>query len=210
MQNPLNSAAGSVPVPDDPAEIAAAVRASSVIWRAFPYFGFRYGERGKRFGNSDCAYFLTLLGYDQGTIDRQILWTASVLSQRGMPSLLLELQLRVLFRTLLRRLGKSPRFDSLLRSADALAAQRRAHLSDEDLDALGQEFAARAGYPDHRLAIGMGRLLGAAVADEQSGIRRAAMSIEEWASDPAVFPSPWIDAVKRTVQDARLMASKRP
>ena len=55
ITNPLNSEAGQVPVPSDPIEIAAAVRANRIMWRAFPYLGFRYGERGKRFGNSDSA-----------------------------------------------------------------------------------------------------------------------------------------------------------
>lgn len=208
MPNPLNSAAGSVPVPTDPREIAAAMRASDVIWRAFPYFGLRYGARGKRFGHSDCAYFLTLLGYDQGTIDRQIAWTASVLSQRGMPSVLLELQLRVLGRTLRRELGGADRSEPLLRAADALREARRAQLGDAEIAALGREFAARVGFPSHRLAIGMGSLLGAAVADELGGIRRAADSIEEWATDPSVFPSSWIDAVKATLDAARQRAAK--
>jgi len=209
MPNPLNSAAGSVPVPTDPREVAAAVRASDVIWRAFPYFGFRYGARGKRFGYSDCAYFLTLLGYDQGTINRQVEWTAGVLSQRGMPSFLLELQLRVLGRILRREFSGGDRGEPLLRAADALRDARRARLGDEELAVLGRDFAARIGHPRHRLAIGMGSLLGAAVADEINGLRRAAASIEEWATDPSVFPSNWIDAVRSTLATARQAAARK-
>jgi hypothetical protein len=209
MPNPLNSAAGSVPVPTDPREVAAAVRASGILWRAFPYFGFRYGERGKRFGYSDSAYFLTLLGYDQGTIDRQVAWTAGVLSQRGMPSLLLELQLRVLGRIMRRELRSGDRGEPLIRAADALRDARRARLDDAVMAELGRDFAARIGYPRHRLAIGMGSLLAAAVADELGGLRRAATSIEEWATDPAVFPSKWIDAVRATLAAAR-QAAKKP
>lgn len=209
MPNPLNSAAGSVPAPTDPREIAAAVRASDVIWRAFPYFGLRYGDRGRRFGHSDCAYFLTLLGYDQGTINRQIAWTASVLSQRGIPSLLLELQLRVLGRILRRELRGGDRGEPLLRAADALRDARREKLGDDVVAALGHEFAAQIGYPTHRLAIGMGSLLAAAVADELGGIRRAAASVEEWATDPTVFPSNWIAAVRSTLAAARRAAKKR-
>jgi hypothetical protein len=209
MPNPLNSAAGSVPVPTDPREVAAAVRASDVIWRAFPYFELRYGARGKRFGYSDCAYFLTLLGYDQGTINRQVEWTAGVLAQRGMPSLLLELQLRVLGRILRREFLGGDRGEPLLRAADALRDARRERLEDAEIAALSREFAARVGFPKHRLAIGMGTLLAAAVADELGGMRRAAASIEEWAADPAVFPSNWIDAVRATLAAARQAAAKK-
>jgi hypothetical protein len=208
MPNPLNNAAGSVPIPDDPREVAAAVRASAILWRAFPYFGFRYGERGKRFGNSDCAYFLTLLGYDQGTIDKQINWTAGVLSQRGMPSLLLSLQLRVLGRILKRQFNDRERFDPLLRAADALDNHRRDKVSDQALAALGRGFAARLGFPSNKRALGMGELIGAAVADELNGMRRAVDSMEEWATDPSVFPSIWIDAVEQTIREARRAAAK--
>lgn len=209
MPNPLNSAAGSVPVPSDPREVAAAVRASEVVWRAVPYFGFRYGERGKRFGHSDCAYFLTLLGYDQETINRQVEWTAGVLSQRGMPSLLLERQLRVLGRILGREPLGGDRGEPLIRAADALREARQRRLGDDQIQQLGREFAERAGFPGHRLVIGMGVLLAAAVADELGGMRRAAASIEEWATDPTVFPSNWIDAVRSTLAAARQAAKKR-
>lgn len=207
MQNPLNSAAGQVPVPQDPREIAAAVRASQVIWRAFPYFAFRYGERGRRFGHSDSAYFLTLLGYDQQTIDQQIIWTAGVLASRGMPSWLLELQLRVLCRITARRLNDPARTEPLLRSADMLRDRRRACLSDEDLSALSRIFAAHAGYPTNRLCIGMGRLLAIAVADEVSGFKNAVSSMQSWLTDPALFPPSWIDAVHDTIRRGRQACS---
>lgn len=209
MPNPLNSAAGSVPVPSDPREVAAAVRAGDILWRAVPYFGFRYGARGKRFGYSDCAYFLTLLGYDQGTINRQVEWTAGVLSQRGMPSLLLELQLRVLGRILRREFSGGDRGEPLILAADALRDARRERLGDDQIEGLGREFAERIGFPRHRWAIGMGVLLAAAVADELGGMRRSAASIEEWATDPTVFPSNWIDAVRETLAAARQAAKKK-
>jgi hypothetical protein len=55
----------------------------------------------------------------------------------------------------------------------------------------------------------MGSLLAAAVADELGGIRRAAASVEEWATDPTIFPSNWIDAVRSTLAAARRAANKR-
>lgn len=210
MQNPLNNAAGQMPLPSDPRELAAAVRASEVVWRAFPYFSFRYGERGRRFGYSDSAYFLTLLGYDQQAIDRQIVWTAGVLASRGMPSLLVELQLRVLHRITARTLQDSSRSEPLLRAADMLRDRRRACLSDDDMTDLGRAFAARAGYPEHPRCVGMGRLLGCAVADEWNGVKNAVSSMESWLTDPALFPRSWIAAVNDGIRRGRQLSAWKP
>jgi hypothetical protein len=208
MVNPLNNAAGSVPIPEDPREVAAATRASDILWRAFPYFSFRYGERGKRFGHSDAAYFLTLIGYDQSVIDQQINWTAGVLSQRGMPSFLLELQLRTLFRVLSRQQPDSDRYTPLLRSADMIRENRRKLISDNELAALSRDFASAAGMPGHRWALGTGIMLAYAAADEFHGIKNAVTSIEGWLTDPAVFTPAWIAAVRSTLRAARRIASK--
>lgn len=209
MSNPLNSAAGHVPVPENPRETALAIRAGNIVWRAFPYFGFRYGNRGRRFAESDAAYFLTLLGYDQSTIDHQVAWTSSVLAQRGMPSYLLELQLRVLARVLRRHFKGSARFDPLVVAADRLRDKRRAFIADDELTLLSQRFAARAGFPGHPLALGVGLMIGSAAADETNGSQLAVTSIEAWLTDPSIFPEQWSQAVKDAVKRARLMCGKR-
>lgn len=209
ITNPLNSEAGQVPVPSDPVEIAAAVRANRIMWRALPYLGFRYGERGKRFGNSDSAYFLTLLGYDQEMINRQIDWMVGLLAPRGMPSFVIEAHLRALYRVLRRTSKNNPCIDSLLRAAERLRDLRRAHFSDEEIAAFGARFAARAGFPDSRLTRGVGSLLACAVADELNGLKLAVDGVEGWFTDRAVFPRPWIDAAKATVRAARRLGARR-
>lgn len=209
ITNPLNSEAGQVPVPSDPVEIAAAVRASRIMWRAFPYLNFRYGERGKRFGNSDSAYFLTLLGYDQEMIDRQIDWMVGLLAPRGMPSFVVEAHLLALYRVLRRTSTNKPSIDSLLCAATRLRDLRRDRFSDAEIAAFGARFAARAGFPEKRWARGVGALLACAVADELNGVKLAAEGLEGWFTDRAVFPRPWIDAAKATVRAARRLGTRR-
>jgi hypothetical protein len=209
ITNPLNSEAGQVPVPSDPIEIAAAVRASHIMWKAFPYLGFRYGERGRRFGNSDSGYFLTLLGYDQEMINRQIDWMVGLLAPRGMPSFVVEAHLRALYRVLRRTSKPKPSIDTLLCAAERLRDLRRARFSDEEIAAFGARFAARAGFPERRWARGVGSLLACAVADELNGVKVAVEGLEGWFTDRAVFSRAWIDAAKATVRAARRLGGRR-
>ena len=54
--NPLNPSAGDVPLPEDQREIDAALRAGPITHRIFPYFDWRYGDRGRKFTESDSAW----------------------------------------------------------------------------------------------------------------------------------------------------------
>ncbi len=203
MNNPLNSAAGAIPFPDDPREIQAAVKAANVLWRAYPYFGFRWGERGRRFGHSDCAYFLTLVGYDQKTVDKQVFWTADVLSQRGMPSLLLEQQLPILKRFAGRAMGDPDRYACLDIAAGKLKARRHQILDASDHLHIARTFAGGTSFPEHRLMIGTGYLFASAAADEASGVKNAVSSLCEWFENPQHFDRRWIASVRDTVAVAR-------
>lgn len=203
MKNPLNSAAGAVPCPDDPREIQAAVRAGNVLWRAYPYFGFRWGEAGRRFAHSDCAYFLTLIGYDQKTIDRQVFWTADVLSQRGMPSLLLEQQMPILKRFAGRATGNPERYTPLVIAAEKLKARRIQLIAPDDHDHVAHIFAKGSGFPSHRAIIGTGRLFASAVADEAAGVKNAVSSLCEFFENPQIFDRRFLHAVRDSVAVAR-------
>jgi hypothetical protein len=204
MLNPLNFEAGATPMPADPREIQAAIRAGDITHRTFPYYGFRYGERGVRFTRSDSAFLATLPGHKAETLWRQIDWLAGVLSNRGMPSWLLELHLGTLARQLSRAVPeRSHLYRDLRGAAEALGERRRAQVSDETMRALGQSFAAEAGLAPTRLAIGTGHLLAAAVADERGGIPNAVNSIEEYFTDRTLFTARFIDAARSTIRRAR-------
>lgn len=203
MKNPLNSAAGSVPFPDDPKEIAAALKASRVLWRAYPYLGFRWGVSGQRFGHSDCAYYLTLMGYDQKTIDRQVFWVAEMLSQRGLPSLLVEQQLPILARFAGHAMCNPARYQPLCITASRLQERRTSILEPGDHAHIADTFAKNAGFPAHRIARGTGLLIASAAADEAAGVKNAVASLAEWFENPNVFDRHWISAVRDATSTAR-------
>ncbi|WP_437817601.1 hypothetical protein [Sorangium sp. So ce1078] len=209
--HPLNPEAGSTPVPDDPREVAAALRAGELSLGFSPYYGFRYGERGRRFTGSDSAFLVTLATHTRPVVERQIRWLAGLLSNRGMPSVLLEQHLRVLHRTLCRALPRrAASYDRLLEAAELLRETRRAHLSDDACRAISLSFAREAGLPPTRLALGTGWLLAGAVADERAGIPSAVTSVASWFTDPGLFPPTFISAVQRTLAEARAAARPGP
>lgn len=195
----LNPEAGAHPVTDDPVELAAATRAADRSFERFPYYRWRYGERGRRFGGSDGAWLVWLCGQSPEFARDQVRWLGAVLSSRGMPTLLLEDHLRILHEELQRRAT----YRLLKTSADELQARRRHAVSDRALDRLAGRFLDAAPEPWRSRIPEMGRLLVAAVGDERNGVEKAVTSIEEWACDADRFPARWITAVKKTLSDAR-------
>jgi len=140
-------------------------RAATVIWRAFPYFAWRFDGRGRAFGRSDAGYLTTLVDLPPTMRDAQVLWLAKLLSSRGMPSLLLDVQLE-----LLARVGSRSGWGGAGAMGDAalhLRGQRQLVLSDAHLRACDRFFLARAAPLPHRR--GIGALIAAEVADQRLG-----------------------------------------
>ncbi|HVK63265.1 MAG TPA: hypothetical protein VM694_02255 [Polyangium sp.] len=202
--HPLNAEAGMTPMPRDPREIDAALRAGKRSLRLTPYYGFRYGERGVRFTRSDSAFLATLPEHPEATIKRQVDWLAGVLSNRGMPSLLLEQHLRVLGRELTRAVPEKRDFyRALFGAADGLRARRVELLPESTGRRIAEAFPAAAGLPNTWRARGTGHLLVAAVADQRAGIPNAVPSIEAFFLDPANFPPRFVAAARETIERAR-------
>jgi hypothetical protein len=203
----INPEAGRHPLPADAREVEASLRAGDSCWRRFPYFEQRYGERGRRFARSDAAWQATLCRYDPEQIVQQVRWLGRVLAARGMPTLLLQVQLEILVEELTVAIPeKRAVYEKLLPAAADLHASRHRQLADERLEALAAAFARAVGpewstrYPD------AGRLLGAAVADELNGSEGAVESLCAWLTDTARFPAAWIAAVAATLAQARQQA----
>ncbi len=208
MPHPLNPEAGSSPVPTDPRETKAAMHAGALSLWVTPYYGFRFGERGRRFTWSDSAFLATLADHTSESMERQVVWLSGVLANRGMPSILLESHLRVISRVLSRACPeKKENYQKLLEGAKLLREKRRVHMSDEELEALARAFPEFAGLPPNYLSIGTGRLIACAVADERAGVRNAVKSILAWFANPEFFPPRFIKAVEKTIANARAAAS---
>jgi hypothetical protein len=192
------------PVPADTREVEAAIRAGDLCWDRYPYYEARYGERGRRFARSDGAWLASLYQFDLAQIHQQVRWLGHVLATRGMPTILLQVQLEILVAELAAaRPERRADYEKLLTAAAQLQTARCAHISEERLTALAQAFAQAVGpelsarFPD------AGMLLVAAVADEQSGLVGTVANVVHWMSDPARFPAPWIAAVQATLAQAQ-------
>ncbi len=205
----INPEAGRHPVPDDARELQASVRAGDICWHRFPYFAARYGERGLGFARSDAAWQATLYPYPPAQILQQVQWLGRVLSARGMPTLLLQVQLEILVEELASAIPeRRAAYEKLLPAAAALHAARSRFLTNAQTQELAAAFDLAVG-PEWRARFPhTGSLLSAAVADECGGCEKAVDSLRTWMTDPRHFPAAWIDAVERTLAQARQQAAQ--
>ena len=227
LLNPLNPAAGGVPVPEDQREIAAALRAGRVSLRIFPYLLFRYGERGHKFTQSHRCWLSSLTRHNSQEVHAQILWLRNILSNRGIPSLILDTHLTVLNRQLIRSLPEfREKYQSLTSSAKQLRRDREAIIARNQGDKLMSDFIGRLRQEPNYFLTGTARMLLAAVADEKLGVEHAVDSLSEWLLNPssletqsnyrdqlssryrALYQSPvfrtlWHSAVMETIKHAR-------
>ncbi len=205
----INPEAGRHPIPTDSREVEASLRAADRCWRQFPYFESRYGERGHRFARSDGAWLATLCQYEPAQVREQVHWLGRLLAARGMPTLLLEVQLEMLFEELVAAVpDKRCEYEKLLFAAKELRALRQKYLTDERLRDLGNVFDRTAGAGLSRQFSSTGRLLGAAIADEIAGNSKAVESLSTWMCNATRFTPEWIAAVNETVMEARRLATK--
>lgn len=200
----INPEAGRHPVPADAREVQAAVKAGDVCWQRYPYYDQRYGERGMRFARSDAAWLATLGQYPPAQIVQQVQWLGRVLASRGMPTLLLEVQLEILVAELAVAIpDKKAEYAKLLPAAAELHTARRQHLTDELIETMASEFDRAVGAEWSTRLPDTGTLLCTAVADELAGNENAVASLQPWMTDASRFPAEWIDAVEATLARAR-------
>lgn len=200
----LNPDAGDHEITDDPRELEAAVRAGDRSWSELPYYEWRYGGRGRRFGHSDSAWLAMLAQGSQADVDRQVQWLARVLSARGMPRWMVERHLEILNQELTAAVPeRAADYDKFLRAAHRLAEARRAVLPDPVFQALAAEFDAAVGAEWAARLPGMGFILAAAVVDEANGVALAASSVQAWIEQSLRFPTAWIDAARHTLRKTR-------
>jgi heme oxygenase len=196
----LNPEAGSHEVPGDPAVLAAALRAGERCLHEIPYFLERYGERGRRFTGSDAAWLASLNDLPTGDVSDQVAWLASVLSRKGMPSLLLERQLLLLDEEL-RTSGLAREGSTLGRAARDLADRRNAALPEAIASGLAAVFVASCGHGRDEARLEAARILLAAVADEATGLAGTMEAVSEWYRSSR-FPDSWNDAVDVLLRDS--------
>ena len=205
----INPEAGRHPVPTDAREVESALRAADLCWERFPYYEQRYGERGRRFARSDAAWQATLHQYEPEQIIQQARWLGRVLATRGMPTLLLQVQLEILFEELAAAIPeRRTSYEKLLLAAAALKESSSRHFDEEQMQTLAAGFD-RAVAPEWSEKFRhTGVLLISAVADELEGIEGTVENLRRWMTDPARFPADWIAAVEATLSQAQEQARK--
>ncbi len=68
----INVEAGNHAMPQDLREIELALRAGKVAWDKYPYLEHRYGERGRRFTDSDSCWLVTLARAPKETVVTEV------------------------------------------------------------------------------------------------------------------------------------------
>ncbi len=199
----LNPEAGNHPIPEDKREIEAALKASDRGWVEFPYYKQRYGNRGKRFSDSDSCWIVTLTDLDQETLNLQIDWLCRVLATRGMPSIMMEQTLKYLAEELTRALpDKAACYSKLTASADALEGLRMKWFHGTDFNSLVTRFDVAVGPEMAKKYKNIGCLIVSAVADEKNGIEGSVDILQKWLTDKERFPDEWIQIVNETFEKA--------
>ncbi|HIJ87874.1 MAG TPA: hypothetical protein HPP97_09365 [Desulfuromonadales bacterium] len=187
----LNPEAGDHPVPQDPEILEAAIRAGKRCRNEFSYYERRYGERGRRFTDSDVAWLAALVTLDADVILEQVLWLGRVLSVRGMPVMLLERQLELLFEELA-ALDRQPTLDSLQNALEKLRQQRQRLAEQNRITAVSDALTEKLRhitFPDLPV------VLIAAHLDMRSGIPECRASLFFWLVDAAILNKTEIDDV---------------
>jgi heme oxygenase len=199
----INPEAGNHPIPEDPREIEAALRASQKTWEMFAYYDQRYGKRGKSFSDSDNCWVATIIQLDEKSLLRQVAWFGRVLASRGMPQIMLERNLIFLQEELSKAIPeKSGLYEKYSLAAKFLQVQRLQHISEEKWQTLEAEFIAQVGPEMAREHLNAAKLLLSAICDQKNGIDGVAAELKDWYTKKSNFPTPWRDAVERLMEKA--------
>ena len=139
-------------MPQNPLEIDLALRAAKVAWEKYSYLEYRYGERGRRFTDSDSCWLFTLTRAPREVVVTKALeWLRTVLASRGIPAVILEFHLMAIRLAIDSGFPEQPikkiQFDRFLADRKAerwglFGAESQSHL----VDAFDQRFRACTGF----------------------------------------------------------------
>jgi len=209
----INPEGGNHPMPQDEAEIAAALRASERAWVDFGYFEARYGKRGKRFSHSDACWLAALADLEPEPLQQQVDWLGGVLATRGMPRIMLERTLGYLYDELATaQPGRAAHFRTLKDTAERLTTARTAMIDAHQQAVMADDFERAArdllavrcqdGVPRLAGFRGTAELLIGAIADERNGIKGAIAALRGWLTDPERYGKDWIELIDKLAEDA--------
>ena len=205
----INFEAGNHAMPQNPLEIALALRAAAIAWKEHPYLECRFGERGQRFTRSDSCWLVALTHLPVDTVTKSLSWLRAVLASRGIPTVILKGHLQAIRRAIgvdfPDQTEMRSRFDPFLSS---LEAEPQALGVAEAHSQLIKEFD-----PQLRACAGLKiafapELITSAWIDERVGIGGSFAAVRDWFIDSRRFSSGWITCVNDFVD--KLNQAVRP
>jgi len=193
----INFEAGDHAMPQNPLEIDLALRAAKVAWEKYPYLEYRYGERGRRFTDSDSCWLVTLTRAPrQVAVTKALEWLRTVLASRGIPTVILEFHLDAILRAVRvefpEQRDMQTQFDPFL--SDRNSERRRLFGADSRsrlIDMFDQRFRVCTGFKVESTA----ELVASAWVDEHSGMTGSLSSLCSWFTDGKRFSTDWIASV---------------
>ena len=192
----INPEAGSHAMPQNPLEVALALRAGRAAWERYPYLGQRFGDRGMRFTSSDSCWLVSLTRMPVATATAQLRWLRGVLSSRGIPTVILKSHLEAIGQMMASELpdhvALRTRYEPFLLG---LEAERQACDAGLALPALVDRFEHRLHGCAGTTVDSAAALIASAFLDERAGIAGALEHTTTWFADPARFSSDWVAAV---------------
>jgi hypothetical protein len=193
----INFEAGDHAMPQNPLEIDLALRAAKVAWEKYRYLEQRYGERGRRFTDSDSCWLVTLTRAPrQVAVTKALEWLRTVLASRGIPTVILEFHLDAILHAVRvefpEQRDMQTQFDPFL--SDRNSERRRLFGADSRsrlIDMFDQRFRICTGFKVESAA----ELVASAWVDEHSGIAGSLSSLCSWFTDGERFSTDWIASV---------------
>lgn len=187
-----NFEAGDHAMPQDPREVYLALRAGQAAWERYPYLGQRFGDRGKRFTQSDSCWLVALTQMSDEAVTMSLDWLRTVLASRGIPTVILANHLRAISQSLAAELGEKAerrtRFDPFLASLDT---KREALRGAPHFSRLVRQFDQQFNECDGLKVDSAAELIVSAWIDEHSGLSGALPAIRDWFDDAGRFSAAW-------------------
>ncbi len=190
----INFEAGDHAMPQDPREIELALSAARTAWDKYPYLKLRYGERGRRFTDSDSCWLVTLArAPNEAAASKALAWLRTVLASRGLPTVILEVHLQAIAVRFTEQFGEQAKFEQFLLDLEAerralFGAAGRSHL----IDAFDQCLRSCSGL----VVASAAELITSAWVDERASIPGAVAALCNWLTDAERFSPDWITGVQ--------------
>lgn len=189
----INFEAGDHAMPQNPHEVALALRAGKAAWDKYPYLDRRFAQRGRRFTSSDSCWLVALARMPVDSATKNLRWLRTVLASRGIPTVILAAHLGAISDALAEAFPgqatlRAP-FDRFLASLDA---ERHSLPGGPMISTLVDEFDRRLDACAGPVVPSAAQLVASAWVDQQSGIAGSLAATRDWFTDPARFSPDWI------------------